>query len=297
MVAISALVSRYEPGVQSVYDNTADDSRARTANWLLNLCSKSDQPENHDATLDVSQTTAYRPIIEKTEEPSNDDRKDCKREANKNTSFCVKLSVFCLVAGIACLAMVLTRSVDRISEGVWWALFLICLSSGTIVVSLLAIQLQPRNSATFPFMVSGIPYLSAITIFINAVLIANLQWMTYLRFGVWMTLGKLRDTYALLFSKSCMLLQLQCFLLHGVSNFSGNWLQCISIQVHFLRTWYYSNAVFLWWLWILRSWIYGSQSTQSHLVLWCLTNNFVGHVSRFQYGIKTDHCGNRSNAH
>jgi len=189
MVAISALVSRYEPGVQSVYDNTADDSRARTANWLLNLCSKSDQPENHDATLDVSQTTAYRPIIEKTEEPSNDDRKDCKREANKNTSFCVKLSVFCLVAGIACLAMVLTRSFDRISEGVWWALFLICLSSGTIVVSLLAIQLQPRNSATFPFMVSGIPYLSAITIFINAVLIANLQWMTYLRFGVWMTLG------------------------------------------------------------------------------------------------------------
>jgi len=201
MVAISALVSRYEPGVQSVYD-TADDSRARTTKWLLNLNSKSDQPENHDATLDVSQTTAYRPIIAETEEPSNDDRKDSKREANENTSLCVKFSVSCLVAGIASLAIVLTSSFDRISEGVWWAIFLICLSSGTIVVSLLVIQLQPRNSATFPFMVPGIPYISAITIFINALLIANLQWMTYLRFGVWMTLGKLRNANAMLFSKS-----------------------------------------------------------------------------------------------
>ena len=200
MVAISALVSRYEPGVQSVYDYTADDSRARTAHWLLNLCSKSDQPDNHDATLGVSQTTAYQPIVEETEEPSNDDRKGSKREANESTSFCVKLSVLGLVAGIAFLVIVLTTSFEPISEGVWWAIFLICLSSGTIVVSLIAIHLQPRNSATFPFMVPGIPYISAITIFINAALIANLQWMTYLRFGVWMTLGKLRDTYSVLLS-------------------------------------------------------------------------------------------------
>ena len=200
MVAISAVVSRYEPGVQSVYDNTADDSRAKTTNWLLNLCSKSDQPENHDATLGVSLTTAYQPIIDETEAPSNDYRKDAKREANESTSFCVKLSVFGLVAGIACLVIVLTYSFDRISAGVWWAIFLICLSSGIIVISLIAIQLQPRNSATFPFMVPGMPYISAITIFINVALIANLQWMTYLRFGVWMTLGKLQDTYTLLFS-------------------------------------------------------------------------------------------------
>lgn len=191
MVAISALLSRYEPGVQSVYDNTADDSRARTGNWLLNLCSKSDQPGNYGPTSDVSRTMAYRPIIDGTEEGSNDTHKDSKREANESSSFCVKLSVFCLVAGIACLVIVLTTSFDRISEGLWWAIFLICLSSGTIVVSLLAIQMQPRNSATFPFMVPGIPYISAITIFINAVLIANLQWMTYVRCGVWMTLGKL----------------------------------------------------------------------------------------------------------
>ena len=195
MVAISALVSRYEPGIRSVYDNTADDSSARTAKWLLNL-SKSDQPENHESTSRVSQTTPYQPIIE-TEESSNDNRKDSKREANESTSFCAKLSVFCLVAGIACLTIVLTNSFDRISEGVWWAIFLICLSSGTIAVSLLAIQLQPRNSATFPFMVPGIPYIPVLTIFINAVLIANLQLMTYIRFGVWMTLGKFRDTRCL----------------------------------------------------------------------------------------------------
>lgn len=241
MVAISALVSRYEPGVQSVYDNTADDSGARTANWLLNLCSKSDQLENHDATLGVSQTTAYQPIMEETEELSND-HKDSKRsrKANESTSFCVKLSVMGLVAGIACLVIILTKSLDHISEGVWWAIFLICLSSGIIVVSLIAIQLQPRNSATFPFMVPGIPYISAVTIFINAALIANLQWMTYLRFGVWMTLGKLRDTYALLFSTAS---------------------DCIAFlfKFIFLTT---MNSL------IVRSWIhYSSQSIQFHRAL------------------------------
>ena len=270
MVAISALVSRYEPGVQSVYDNTADDSRARTANWLLNLCSKSDQPENHDATLGVSQTTAYQPIMEETEELSND-HKDSKRsrKANESTSFCVKLSVMGLVAGIACLVIILTKSLDHISEGVWWAIFLICLSSGTIVVSLIAIQLQPRNSATFPFMVPGIPYISAVTIFINAALIANLQWMTYLRFGVWMTLGKLRDTYALLFSTAS---------------------DCIAFLFKFI---FLTTMNYL----IVRSWIhYGSQSIQFHRALWCSTNNLVGRLSRFVYDIKTDHCGDRSKA-
>lgn len=188
MVAISVLVSRYQPGVQSVYANAADETRARTGKWLLNLCSKSDEPEE-DSALEVSRTAAYQPITNE-KEPLDDDQEGPKREANERTAFCVKMSVFCLVTGIACLALVLTYSFDNISEGVWWAIFLVCLSAGTIIVSLVAIQLKPRNSATFPFMVPGVPYIPAITIFINAVLMANLQWMTYVRFGVWMALGE-----------------------------------------------------------------------------------------------------------
>lgn len=187
MVAISVLVSRYQPGVQSVYEDTASEARSRTGKWLLNLCSKSDEP-GHDSAVDVSRTAAYKPITDEDESP-HDDQEGSKREANESTSFCVKLSVFFLVAGIACLALVLTYSLDSISDGEWWAIFLVCLSSGTIVVSLLAIQLQPRNCASFPFMVPGVPYIPATTIFINAVLMANLEWMTYVRFGVWMVLG------------------------------------------------------------------------------------------------------------
>ncbi|KAJ7379567.1 hypothetical protein OS493_013959 [Desmophyllum pertusum] len=189
MVAISVLVSRYQPGVQSVYENSASETRARTGKWLLNLCSKSDEPE-HDSTLQISQTAAYQPITDE-EKPLNGNDDNFKREANERTAFCVKLSVFLLVAGSVCLAVVLTYSFERISEGEWWAIFLICLFSGTIVVSLVAIQLQPRNSATFPFMVPGVPYIPAITIFINAVLLVNLNWMTYVRFGVWMILGEM----------------------------------------------------------------------------------------------------------
>ncbi|KAJ7379569.1 hypothetical protein OS493_013961 [Desmophyllum pertusum] len=187
MVAISVLVSRYQPGVQSVYANSASETSTRTGQWILNLCTKSNEPQ-HDSTLQISQTAAYQPITDE-EKPLNDNDDDFKREANESTAFCVKLSVFFLVAGIAGLAVFLTYCFERISEGEWWAVFLICVFSGTIVVSLVAIQLQPRNSATFPFMVPGVPYIPAITIFINAVLMANLHWTTYVRFGVWMILG------------------------------------------------------------------------------------------------------------
>ena len=190
MVAISVLLSRYQPGVKSVYENNATETKDRTAKWLLNLCTKSDEPQ-HDSALDVSHTAAYQ-LITHEGEPSNDNDDDAKTERNDKAALCINLSVFSLVAGIAFLAIVLTFCFERISSGEWWAITLVVLSSGMTVVSLVAIQLQPRNSATFPFMVPGVPFVPAITIFINAVLMANLQWMTYVRFGIWMTLGKIR---------------------------------------------------------------------------------------------------------
>ncbi|XP_074627408.1 cationic amino acid transporter 2-like isoform X3 [Acropora palmata] len=60
---------------------------------------------------------------------------------------------------------------------------------GTIVASLIALQLQPQNSDTFSFMVPGVPFIPALSIFIDVLLIANLHWMTFARFGMWMAIG------------------------------------------------------------------------------------------------------------
>lgn len=177
-VAISVLVSRFQPGVQSV---PGDESRkANQTNFLqkmlFNLNLK-DKPSD--------QSSIKYQVIE-----DQDSSKHHISKVTEKTASRAELGVFFLVISLAALAITLILLFEDLYKGNWWAIFLITFFSGTTAVSLFVIQLQPRNSATFPFMVPGVPYIPALTIFINAVLMVNLKRMTYLRLGVWMILGK-----------------------------------------------------------------------------------------------------------
>lgn len=119
-----------------------------------------------------------------------DSSKHTLSKVTQKTASRAELGVFFLVISLAGLAITLIVLLQYLYEGNWWAIFLITLFSGATAVSLFVIQLQPRNSATFPFMVPGVPYIPALTIFINAVLMVNLKRKTYLRLGAWMILGK-----------------------------------------------------------------------------------------------------------
>lgn len=188
MVTLSVLVSRYQLGVQNVYDNNISETKARTIKWLQSLSLKSDASQS-DFPDEVTKAK-YQPITNE-EETRNGDDVGVKEKANQSTAFYAKVSVFFLVVGIAGLAVVLLFAFDCVSKPEWWAIFLVCIFSGTIVVSLVALQLHPQTNAKFPFMAPGVPFIPAISIVINVLLMANLQWMTYARFGIWMAIGKL----------------------------------------------------------------------------------------------------------
>jgi len=51
------------------------------------------------------------------------------------------------------------------------------------------IWLQPRNNKKYSFMVPGIPWLPLISCFCNIYLMCELNWMTWIRFSVWMAVG------------------------------------------------------------------------------------------------------------
>lgn len=175
-VAISVLVSRFQPGVQSV---PGDESRkSNQTNFLQKmLFNLKDKPSDQSRIK-------YHVIEDK------DSSKHHISKVTEKTASRAELGVFFLVISLAALAITLILLFEDLCKGNWWAIFLITFFSGTTAVSLFVIQLQPRNSATFPFMVPGVPYIPALTIFINAVLMVNLKRMTYLRLGVWMILGK-----------------------------------------------------------------------------------------------------------
>ena len=169
-VAISVLVSRYQPGVERVPH--PEGPNENITEWLRKLVFLSEEKKN---------TTQSRKAYERI--TSDEDK-----SLSSHPQFSV--GVFCLVVSMAALAVMLRFIYDDIYKGKWWAVCLICVVSTLIIVSFVVVQLQPQNSATFPFMVCFVPFTPALTLFINIMLLANLNEMTYVRFGVWMLLGE-----------------------------------------------------------------------------------------------------------
>lgn len=184
VVAICVLVSRYQPGVQRVDEHGVSERKAITRKWLENIGVNADSyDENFQVFKETHQSATYR------ERKLADDDKAPKHKTEQMWASCIKLSVFSLVVGIIGLVVVLSVAFQYVLKPDWWAIFLLCMFGGTIIVSLVALQLQPQNKDTFSFMVPGVPYIPALSIFIDVLLMANLQWMTFARFGIWMAIG------------------------------------------------------------------------------------------------------------
>ena len=183
MVTISVLVTRYQPDVESVYDNSIGERKAITVKWLQSLCRLAHAGQQDGSHAEV-------PLISGEQETVKKNDRDSKKEPTHSTVFRVKRSVFFMVAGITAIIVILSTAFEQISKMEWWAMTLICLFSGITAISFVAILLQPKNNTTFPFMVPGVPYIPIVSIFLNVLLITNLQWITFARFGAWMVVGK-----------------------------------------------------------------------------------------------------------
>ena len=181
LVAISVLVTRYTPGVQSV-KLEKDGSKEATNRWLKTICCR---PGEMEGSNDVLPEVGYQQVQTNDKESS-----DRKSQPDAETSFRVRICVIVLTLAITALTICLTRAISHLGQGDAWAILLCCIFGLMIVACLMFIMRQPTNSATFPFMVPGIPIIPAITIFFNVLLIVMLNHWTYIRFGVWMTLGK-----------------------------------------------------------------------------------------------------------
>lgn len=181
MVAIAVLVTRYTPGVQSVTLEKNGTSE-KTAKWLKTICCRPGETEGKDGGLpDVS----YQQV-----ESNEGDELSEERQPDETTSFRVRVATFVLTLSITALTISLTSSYSYWVQGDAWAILLCCIFGLMIVASLMFIIRQPKNSATFPFMVPGVPIIPAITIFFNILLVVTLDHWTYIRFGAWMILGK-----------------------------------------------------------------------------------------------------------
>ena len=181
MVVIAVLVTRYTPGVESVtLENDGSDKTTKT--WMKTLCCSSDETDDR---ADIS----YRQVQNIDEET-----RSSKEEPDEKTSTRARVGVFTLTLSITAFLICLTRTYSYLGRAEAWAILLCCSFGLPIVASLMYIIRQPKNSAKFPFTVPGVPFVPAIAIFFNVLLIVNLNPWTYIRFSVWTALGELLPT-------------------------------------------------------------------------------------------------------
>ena len=181
MVAIAVLVTRYTPGVQSV---TLEKGgiKEKTNKCPKTICCRPEETKDKDEVIgEVSYQKA----------PSNDEEYSSNiAQPDEETSFRVRVGAFVLTVSITALTICLSHAHSQLGRGEAWTILLCCSFGLMIVASFIFILRQPRNSATFPFMVPGVPIIPAITIFFNVLLLVTLNHWTYIRFSMWMTLGE-----------------------------------------------------------------------------------------------------------
>ncbi|XP_037807745.1 cationic amino acid transporter 2 isoform X2 [Lucilia sericata] len=97
------------------------------------------------------------------------------------------ITVFCILS--AGIGLIFMQAYDALINNQTWVLVLLVVLCALTALVLLCICLQPRELCTRVFTVPFVPFVPAISIFINIYLMLQLDVMTWIRFGVWMAIG------------------------------------------------------------------------------------------------------------
>uniref|UniRef100_A0A2H1VGY1 SFRICE_006585 n=1 Tax=Spodoptera frugiperda TaxID=7108 RepID=A0A2H1VGY1_SPOFR len=103
------------------------------------------------------------------------------------------VSVLVTLYGVWCFVMMssINQYGDAILEGHVGAVAMLAVGTVLVVVTLIAISRQPVSDKKLAFSVPLVPWLPGISILINVYLMLNLDYMTWLRFAVWIAAGLL----------------------------------------------------------------------------------------------------------
>ena len=181
MVAIAVLVTRYSPGVQSVAKEK-DTIKEKTNKWLKLICCR---PQETECSDDLIPEVSYQQV-----ENNDEDLSIGTTQPDGQTSFRVRVATFVLTLSITAFTVCVIGGNAHLARGEAWVVLLCGIFGLMIFASLMYISRQPRNSATFPFMVPGVPIIPALSIFFNVLMLVTLHHWTYIRFSVWMALGE-----------------------------------------------------------------------------------------------------------
>ena len=187
MVAISVLITRYQPGAEDVVHSKAAQLE-RTDQWLQLISTESETyPYTFGDTPNPQKHKFDRKKTKTSHEPS--------KVSGSNASF----AVFLLVISLSCLAIVFTAVITNILNNELWAFISGGISGIFALAAVIFLTRQPRNYPAFSTTVPCIPWLPIVTISVNILLIADLNYWAFVRFGAWLVPGKKKMSIVVLY--------------------------------------------------------------------------------------------------
>ncbi|XP_063965232.1 cationic amino acid transporter 2-like [Lytechinus pictus] len=111
--------------------------------------------------------------------------KEPTRATYRSVIICV--SIICV--DFFFLSGVLVIGETGVLEGAWWAITLLVLLIGIVMVLLVVIEKQPQNKMELYFRTPFVPYLPILSAFFNIFLMFKLSKATWIRFVVWLAIG------------------------------------------------------------------------------------------------------------
>ena len=111
-------------------------------------------------------------------------------EPTERSGHLVTLSVCILFLDMFGLSALIIYGLKPLLRGHFWAVILGLILLAVFVSATTVIALQPQSLTPLPFKVPLVPFLPLFSMFINIYLMMELSSITWVRFGVWMVIGK-----------------------------------------------------------------------------------------------------------
>lgn len=137
------------------------------------------QPDSIGITLDKPQ--------------NSEDEASSKREPTIKSGNIAKYTIASLFVYFFILSAVLIHGIEPLIKGEPWAIVVMVILGLVLVVGTVIIFLQPQSKAKIPFKVPLVPWLPIVSMFINIYLMMELSSVTWVRFAIWMVVGKIQN--------------------------------------------------------------------------------------------------------
>jgi len=161
IVALCVLLLRYQPGSIGIVKGEEDIFSASEENLI--------------------QEETVEEVTRLTEENNGPTVQTARRAA---------IGIYCSVAMFFFVSIFLIWGGEALLKARSWAILLAVLLGVLLIVCIVLLARQPQNKTPLPFKVPCVPAIPLLSIFINVFLILKLSYPTWIRFGVWMVIGK-----------------------------------------------------------------------------------------------------------